>query len=148
MKLPKGAAWGSCWALDAGDLQALQEPDAGEATWAPGSADRKNHTVTSKQVPSSYRVTTVPSADKAGYPAGPGRRKIFKGARRVFTEQPKRVHVELRGSKLVTSTGVFVQIRIHAYRRHPLFPSFGAHSICILSIILVHCEGQDFYFFF
>lgn len=74
---------------------------------------RGQHPVTRTKAPS--HVTTVPSTDKAEHPSGPGKGKLFIGSRCIFTEQPKRMNVELRGIKPIASTGTFVQVRIRVY---------------------------------
>ena len=72
----------------------------------------------------SYNVTPVPSTDKAEHLAGAGKGKIFKGPHCIFTEQPKRMDVELRGSKLIPCTGMFVPIPVQVDRGLQLFLSY------------------------
>lgn len=71
---------------------------------------REQHTVTRTKAP-SY-VTIVPPTDKAEHPSGPGKGKLFIGSRCIFTEQPKRMNVELRGIKPLASTGPHTSISV------------------------------------
>lgn len=47
-------------------------------------------------------VSPAPSTDTALRPVGKG--KMFKGPRPIFTEQSKRVKLELESNKLITGT--------------------------------------------